>query len=114
MIEGPLGYHPVMPVWNERYSGVSNAAGASARRVFVSIGRQPNFFARLLAFVVAAVVFGLMLIVILPIMVIGALGLGVLWLYVWIRLRLAGRRAGPRDQRRNVRVIERRDGAHRA
>lgn len=100
-----------MPSWNERYSEVSNAAGANARRVFVSIGRQPNFFTRVFIFFVAAVVFGLMLVVILPIMVIGALGLAVLWLYAWVRLRFAraGEPGGSFDQRKNVRVIRRDD-----
>jgi len=98
-----------MPAWNERYSDVSNAASAGARRVFVSIGRQPNFFTRLLVFLLAAVVFGLALLIILPILAIGALGLGVLWLYVSVRLRLARWRGpnGPLDQRHNVRVIRR-------
>jgi hypothetical protein len=100
-----------MPPWDDRYSGVSNAAGASARRVFVSIGRQPNIFARILVFALAAVVFGLLLVLIVPIMVIGAVGLATLWLYAWARARLGRARApnGPLDQRRNVRVIERRD-----
>jgi fatty acid desaturase len=100
-----------MPAWNEKYSDVSNAASANARRVFVVIGRQPNFFIRFLTFLIAAVIFGLMLLIILPILVIGALGLGALWLYVWVRLKFARWREpnGPLDRRHNVRVIDRDD-----
>ena len=98
-----------MPAWNEKYSDVSNAASANARRVFVTIGRQPNFFTRILTFIIAAIIFGLMLLIILPILILGALALGLLWIYVWTRLKFARWREpnGPLDKRHNVRVIRR-------
>lgn len=100
-----------MPAWNERYSTVSNAAGTNVRRVFVSIGRQPNLLTRILTFLIAAVVFGLVLLILIPIMVVGAIGLGVLWLYVSARTMFSRAKEpdGAFDQRENVRVIRRDD-----
>ncbi|MBX3321611.1 MAG: hypothetical protein KF757_01335 [Phycisphaeraceae bacterium] len=98
-----------MPRLTETYTVFSNAAGDSARRVFVSIGRRPSFLARVCMFLVAALVFGVALVVLIPIMLFGVFLLGSLWLYVSIRslFRRAGDPNGVLDQRRNVRVIER-------
>ncbi len=100
-----------MPAWNEQYAHVSNAAGASARRVFVNIGRQPNFFARFLIFLIAAAVFGLLLLIMIPVMIIGAFGLGLLWVYASVRSLFSRAKEpnGVLDPRQNVRVIRRDD-----
>lgn len=99
----------MMARWTETYSVFTNAAGDSARRVFMSIGRKPSFFERFLFFLLAAVAFSISLLILIPLIALGIVLLGSVWLYAALR-RALGRAAEPDgvlDPRKNVRVVRR-------
>lgn len=100
-----------MASWNERYTSFSNAAGDGVRRVFVSAGRTPSLWTRVLAYLILFAFVGVALVILIPVTILGALAIGLMWLTASIR-GLFGRAHEPNgvlDQRRNVRVIRRDD-----
>lgn len=98
-----------MASWNEHYSNFSNAAGTSVRRVFVFATRTQSLWTRALACLLVCALVGLALVILIPITVLGALTIGLMWLGAGIQglFRRAREPNGLLDQRRNVRVIRR-------
>jgi hypothetical protein len=98
-----------MPRWAQTYTVFSNAAGDGARRVFFSIGQRPSLLSRIAMFLIVATAFGLALVVLVPVMLLGIVVLGGLWFCAALRglMRRVTGANGPLDGRRNVRVIDR-------
>ncbi|MEQ8768880.1 MAG: hypothetical protein RIB60_00070 [Phycisphaerales bacterium] len=100
---------------NGPFRVVFTQAGTGANRAVRFASDQPSWLVRAAAWAVMLAIGLIALLLIVPILVLAFALFAVLALVGWVRLKLAGTRspggvgAGPRDGRRNVRVITRSD-----
>ena len=87
------------------------AAGNSAGRAYAFVARQPSWFQRFLVGLVLVTLFGIGLLIIIPLLALGAVVVFVLFVVAWIQSLFAGakRPGGMMDKRENVRVRDHSD-----